>query len=68
MPTKKSKPDFSSKFKELEEIAEWFEKGEPDIDEGMKKFERASALAKELKTVLQEAENKIQIIRATNEE
>lgn len=68
MPTKKSKSDFSSKFHELEEIAEWFEKGEPDIDQGMKKFERASALAKELKAVLEEAENKIQIIRNANEE
>jgi len=68
MTTKKTKGDFASKFKELEDIAEWFEKGEPDIDKGMKKFERASALAKELKTVLEEAENKIQIIRSSNEE
>lgn len=67
MPPKKAKSDFSSKFKELEEIAEWFEAGEPDIDEGMKKFERASVLAKELKHVLQEAENKIKIIREQNE-
>lgn len=68
MPPKKSKTDFSSKFKELEEIADWFEKGEPDIEEGMKKFERASKLAKELKGVLQEAENKINVIREQNEE
>ena len=67
MPTKKTKNDFAAKFKELEDIADWFEKGEPDIDEGMKKFERASMLAKELKGVLQEAENKIKIIREQNE-
>ena len=67
MPTKKTKQGFATKFKELEEIAEWFEKGEPDINEGMKKFERATTLSKELKQVLEEAENKITTIRSSNE-
>lgn len=55
--------DFSKGFAELEEIAAWFEQGEPDLEEGMKKYERASELAKVLKARLDEAENKIKEIR-----
>jgi exodeoxyribonuclease VII small subunit len=67
MAPKKEKSDFAGKFKELESIAEWFEKGEPDIEEGMKRVERASKLAEELKKVLDEAENKIKLIRDKQE-
>ncbi|MCR4256745.1 MAG: exodeoxyribonuclease VII small subunit [Candidatus Uhrbacteria bacterium] len=55
--------DFSKGFTELGEIAAWFEQGEPDLEEGMKKYERASELAKGLKGRLDEAENKIKEIR-----
>lgn len=62
-PKKKTDMDFSKGFAELEEIAAWFEQGEPDLEEGMKKYERASELAKVLKARLDEAENKIKEIR-----
>ncbi len=62
MPKKKAEKadiDFAKSFKELESIAEWFEQGEPDLDEGLKRYERASELAKSLKDKLDEAENRI---------
>jgi exodeoxyribonuclease VII small subunit len=68
MATKKSgKLDFGKSFTELEEIAEWFEKGEPDLDKGLEKFERAMELAKVLKDRLKDAENKIQEIKIKHE-
>ncbi|MFH1620983.1 MAG: exodeoxyribonuclease VII small subunit [Patescibacteria group bacterium] len=64
MPKKDSKNiDISSGFKELEQIADWFEKGEPDIDAGVQKFERAMMIADALKTKLVSAENKIKEIK-----
>ena len=63
MAKKKTEIDFAKSFKELEEIAEWFEQGEPDLDEGLKKYERASELAKGLKEKLDEAENRIKEIK-----
>lgn len=63
MPKKKSDKDFGSSFQELEEIARWFEQGEPDLEKGLEKFERAMNLAKELKARLLEAENTIKEIR-----
>ncbi len=55
--------DLTSGFKELEQIADWFEQGEPDIDSGVKKFERAMMIAEVLKEKLTGAENKIKEIK-----
>jgi exonuclease VII small subunit len=49
MPKKKSDLDFAAGFKELEDIAHWFERGEPDLEQGLQKFTRASELAKALR-------------------
>ncbi|HVM90821.1 MAG TPA: exodeoxyribonuclease VII small subunit [Verrucomicrobiae bacterium] len=66
MPKKKSDIDFSKGFAELEEIAAWFESGETDLEEGLKKFERAGELSKALRLRLEEAENKIKEIKSHN--
>ena len=63
MPPKKKETDFSKGFTELESIADWFEKGEPDLEEGLKKFERAGELARALKLRLEQAENKMKEIK-----
>ena len=69
MPKKADKKiDVEKGFKELEEITTWFEEGEGDLDEGLKKFERALSLAKDLKKRLKEAENTIQEIKKSFEE
>lgn len=56
--------DFSKGFSELEAIASWFEQGEPDLEQGLKKYERASELAKGLKAKLDQAENRIKEIKS----
>ena len=62
MPEKKSKSqkfDVNKSFTELEEITEWFEGGNMDLDEGLKKYERAMELSEKLRERLEQAENKI---------
>lgn len=61
--TKKQLVNFSKAFTELEQITEWFEKGEADLDEGLKKFERGLELAKICKGKLSEVENKIKELK-----
>lgn len=67
MPKKKPDADFGKGFQELEEIAKWFEQGEPDLEKGLEKFERAMELSGSLKERLTEAENKIKEIRLKHE-
>ncbi len=55
--------DVSKVFTELEAIAHWFEQGESDLDEGLKKFERAMLIAEALKQRLSLAENTIKEIK-----
>ncbi|MDD5438273.1 MAG: exodeoxyribonuclease VII small subunit [Patescibacteria group bacterium] len=61
MTEKKAKKivDVAKAFVELESIAEWFEKGESDLDVGLKKYERAMELAEVLRERLEQAENKV---------
>jgi exodeoxyribonuclease VII small subunit len=59
----KPKLNFSKAFEELEAITEWFEKGELDLDEGLKKFERGLELAALCKEKLSEVENKVREIK-----
>ncbi|HEU0050611.1 MAG TPA: exodeoxyribonuclease VII small subunit [Patescibacteria group bacterium] len=63
MPKKKIEIDFGKGFDELEQIAAWFEKGEPDLDKGIAQFERAMELASVLKSRLREAENRVKEIK-----
>lgn len=63
MAKKKSEVDVAHAFKELEEISAWFEQAEPDLDEGLKRFERAMELSAALRERLQEAENTIKEIK-----
>lgn len=63
----KSKINFQKAFEELEGITEWFEKGEVDLDEGLKKFERGLELASACKEKLSEFENKVKEIKVKYE-
>jgi len=60
----KKEISFAKAFEELETITEWFEKGEVDLDEGLKKFERGLELSKFCKGKLSEVENKVESIKA----
>lgn len=71
MPKKKTDIDFGKSFKELEELAAWFEREEPDLDKGLIKFERAMELASACREELAAAEQKINEIKkkfGSNEE
>ncbi len=64
--SKKEKLDVGKAFAELEAITEWFEKGETDLELGLKKYEQAMELAKALQLKLEQAENKINEIQSLN--
>jgi exodeoxyribonuclease VII small subunit len=60
MPPKKSdKMNFAASFAELEKIVERFEHQEVDLEDGLKDFEQALALARSLKERLSSVENKV---------
>ena len=58
MATKKE-VSFAKAFAELEELTQWFETEDVDLDEGIKKFERGLELSAICKTKLAEVENKV---------
>ncbi len=49
---------------ELEDITEYLESSEADLDQALKKFKRGTELVKELEQHLAEAQNTIQTIRS----
>ena len=61
MPTKQ--PTFANAFAELEELTQWFETQDVDLDEGIKKFERGLELAVVCKKKLSEVENKVEKLK-----
>lgn len=64
MTTKESKKfNFAQAYADLQETVEWFEKGEVDLEEGIKKFEEGLKLVGELKKYLQTVENKVKQIK-----
>lgn len=63
MAKEKSKFNFSQAFDELESIVEQFEKGELDLESGLKKFEQGMNLAQDLKKHLSKLENKVEEIK-----
>lgn len=56
--------DFSAGLKELEAIATWFETGDIDLDQGLKKFERGMELSGELKKHLTQMQNQVEKVKA----
>ncbi|MBU0540726.1 exodeoxyribonuclease VII small subunit [Patescibacteria group bacterium] len=64
MPKKETKKiDVAKSFEELEALADWFEKGDGDLDQGLQKFEKAMEIADALRKRLDEAENKVKEIK-----
>lgn len=55
--------NFKKSYQELQNIVEWFEQEEIDLEEGIKKFEEGSRLVKELKEYLEKVENKIKELK-----
>ena len=57
------KIDFSAGLKELEEITNWFESENADLDQGLAKFERGLELIAGLRHQLKTAENRVEQIK-----
>ncbi len=57
-------PAFADLMKELEEIVEWFDQDNLDIDASLSKFERGLEIAETLKKRLDGVENKVTKIKA----
>ncbi len=54
---------YSAMHNELEEIINWFESAEFDIDEAIAKYEQAHKLTKEIKDYLTKTENTVNSLK-----
>ena len=63
MDKQKSNFKYSEAIAELEEITNYLESSDVDLDEAIKKFDRGSFLAKQIETHLESAENKLKSIK-----
>lgn len=59
MTPKKNDSSFAEQFAELEKITAWFEKGEVEIEEALKKFERGLELSESLQKYLAGVEQRV---------
>ena len=60
MPKSKDQTfNFKTSYAELQNIVEWFEREDIDLEEGIKKYEEGSALVKKLKKYLETVELKV---------
>lgn len=61
MPGKKF--NFTKAYKEIEEINQWFQGEDIDLEEALTKYERGMELIQKCKERLKEAENKFEEIK-----
>lgn len=57
MPEKKEPVNFTKAYHELEEINDWFQQEDIDLEEGLKKYKRGLELIKKCRERLKETEN-----------
>lgn len=55
--------NFTKAYQEIEEINEWFQNEDIDLDEALRKYERGMDLINKCKARLKEAENKFEEIK-----
>ena len=61
--TKNTSFDFKKAFDELEEINEWFQQEDIDLNVALEKYRRGAELVKKLKGELKETENEFKVIQ-----
>lgn len=59
---------FEQTISELEEIVKQLEKGELSLDDSLKQFEKGIGLARQCQDVLNQAEQKIEVLTKTQED
>lgn len=62
-----SKLDFEHAYQELEGIVERMERGEQDLEQSLKDFERGVSLMKHCHGVLKDAEQKVEVLVKDNQ-
>lgn len=55
--------NFTKAYKEIEEINEWFQREDIDLDEALEKYEKGMELIQKCKERLKESENKFEEIK-----
>ncbi|SIQ86174.1 exodeoxyribonuclease VII small subunit [Marinobacterium stanieri] len=58
----KSAPDFEHSLQQLEGLVEQLEQGDLPIEDALKAFEQGVKLTRECQTILQQAEQKVQLL------
>lgn len=61
--TAEEKFDFNKAYQELEEINNWFQQEDIDLEEAVEKYKKGMELVRKCKESLKEAENKFEEIR-----
>ncbi len=59
---KASAPDFENSLQQLEGLVEQLEQGDLPIEEALKAFEQGVKLTRECQSILQQAEQKVQLL------
>lgn len=68
MPRAKKSIDFEKALDQLETLVEDMENGDLSLEESLKAFEQGIKLTRECQTALAQAEQKVQMLIAENEE
>ena len=63
MSNAKPEPTLQQKMAELDDLLAWFDQPDIDLDEALKRFDDGVKLTEELKTRLQNLENKISVLK-----
>jgi exodeoxyribonuclease VII small subunit len=66
MAEHKSKKSYRQLSSELDEILDWFENADADVDEAVIKYDKAQKLIKQMEEYLKTAQNKIKKIQSSN--
>ncbi|GAA0696605.1 exodeoxyribonuclease VII small subunit [Marinobacterium maritimum] len=62
MASKPKTPDFEQSLQQLEGLVEQLEQGDLPIEEALKAFEQGIRLTRDCQTILQQAEQKVQLL------
>lgn len=68
MPRKKKTPDFEYSLSELESLVQHLEQGDISLEASLEAFEQGIKLTRECQTLLDQAEQKIQILKESKGE
>ncbi len=68
MPRKKKTPDFEHSLSELESLVQHLEQGDISLEASLEAFEQGIKLTRECQTLLDQAEQKIQILKESKGE